>query len=233
MKFYRLAILITSCYIAISSGIAYSADDAILSDTEYYNNGMYYIADRNYNRALDSFENLQKNHPYSKFAKQSIILQAFLCYITNQDDKIDTPIDFFTKLYPFDSNVPYMLHLQAMSKYGMLKDESRISNIIVENKKMFEYIVKRYPDTEYAKDSMKRIKYLNKAIQLNAFSKAEWHYKNDNYVAAISLYSKILSEYSDNLDTEIKNASTCRMYELNRIIHNNSQADQYERICNN
>ena len=59
----------------------------------------------------------------------------------------------FIKIYPNNKNIDYAYYLLAVSYYEQIVDETKDLQSIVEAKKNFEIVVKRFPNTEYAIDA--------------------------------------------------------------------------------
>jgi outer membrane protein assembly factor BamD len=187
--------------------------ETIPSPEESYVEGINLFANKSYDRALEKFQFLQKHHPFSFYSKNAMLMEIFLNFILRDYEKVEQVAIAFINLHPLDSSVPYALYIKALSDYVILKDADRMSNIIASAQKQFQYIADRYPNSEYAKDSIEKQKQLQRLIEVNDFKMAEFYFQRKNYIAAIKRYNRILKEYN-NLSSDIKEATQGRIKQL-------------------
>ncbi|MBI5206814.1 MAG: outer membrane protein assembly factor BamD [Candidatus Firestonebacteria bacterium] len=95
--------------------------------------------------------------------------------------------------------------------------------------KFFQYIIKNYPDSKYAKESIEKDEQSRKHKKIqNEFEDAELAHKDKDYASAINKYKKILSNYPDSIYTEEAKIglSVCQN-ELSKI--SSKQAEEYNK----
>jgi len=118
-----------------------------------------------YNEAYDE---LQKNNPYisakkfleaeliypqSTWAPKSVLMASYSYYIQNYYVEAISNLERYLKTYPNDSNQAYAQYLLAMCYFEMIEDEKRDSEPIVKAMEKFQYILKNYPNTDFALDA--------------------------------------------------------------------------------
>ena len=82
-----------------------------------------YMLKKNFLAAAETFEEIDKQHPYSKLAKKSNIMAAYAYYLEKDYISGIFTIDRFINLYPADKFMPYALYLKGLSYF------ERINNI--------------------------------------------------------------------------------------------------------
>ena len=73
-----------------------------------------YLMQKNYILAAEMFEEIDKQHPYSKVAKKSMVMAAYAYYLNKDFNDSVFAIDRFINLHPADKNMPYALYLKGM-----------------------------------------------------------------------------------------------------------------------
>ena len=62
-------------------------------------------------------------------------------------------------------------------------------------KKNFQELLNRYPDSEYAKDSRQKLIFINENIAAKDMEVAIFYLKQKQYLAALGRYNKVIEEY--------------------------------------
>ena len=116
-----------------------------------------YLMQKNYILAAEMFEEIDKQHPYSKVAKKSMIMAAYAYYLNKDFNDSVFAIDRFINLHPADKNMPYALYLKGMCYFERI-DSVNLDQEPSENaKKIFEELIKRFPNSIYTKDAKNKI----------------------------------------------------------------------------
>ncbi len=177
---------------------------------QYYLDGIYSYVDRSYATSADQFEALSKNHPYSQYTRNSLVMEAFTNYLNKEYEKIKNITSVFFKLFPNDQYEPYMLYILAMSNYINIRDVNKNYSNIVESRQIFTDLINKHPGSKYVKNAEEKIVYLNKMEQLGDVLIGELYQKNDIFISAIRRYANILNKYKD-IDPEIEERTLCGM----------------------
>ena len=53
-------------------------------------------------------------------------MEIYTNFIDNEKAKIDGIAEVFYRLFPADKDTPYVMYMQAMAEYTLLKDEKRM-----------------------------------------------------------------------------------------------------------
>ncbi len=214
----------------LSSNKATAEELTIKTAQQYYLDGIYGYVDRNYVTSSEQFEALSKNYPYSKYTHDSLIMEAFLNYINDEREKTNNAIEAFYKLFPSDKYTPYMMYLNAMSCYKVVKDEMRSLDSITEAIQLFKELIETYPNTDYAKDAEQKIKFLEKLKQLNDISVGEFYEERLDYIGAMRRYTNMFKTYGNNLSPDIEERALCRAMRLSKTLKLEKCKDGYEKL---
>ena len=109
--------------------------------------------------AAPKFEEVERQHPYSKLATRAQVLAAWSFYEANQYNRATAALERFIELNPADPLVEYAYYLKALCFYEQIVDVERDAEMTRLALNAFEELVRRFPKTNYARDSQLKIGY--------------------------------------------------------------------------
>ena len=92
---------------------------------ELYNAGLEKLKSGSYKSAAKSFAEVERQHPYSKWATKALLMQAFANYQRNAYDDAINAADRFITLHPGHKDSAYAYYLTAISQYEQISDVRR------------------------------------------------------------------------------------------------------------
>ena len=159
-------------------------------------------------------------------------MEIFTNYIGKEYSKIAGIYEVFTKLYPDDEYLPYVMYLYGMSYYALVVDGTRALNDILNSKRIFEELIEKFPTSVYSNLAKVKIDYLNKMQQLNDISIADFYYDTDNYIAAMRRYVGMFNIYKEKLVSEIEEQLICRIIILSKTLKMKQNIAKYKELLN-
>ncbi len=171
------------------------------SDTEIYDKGMKYMRETAWVAAADEFLEIERQHPYSELAPKGLYLAGFAYYSEKDYLQAVIVLDRFLKLYPGHDQVPYVLYLKSECYFAQVSDIKREQKYTADAIKTMEELVRRYPDTPYAKAVKNRIIVLKNFLIAKEMEKAKELTKQQNFVAALRRYQGIIGSYPESYMT--------------------------------
>ena len=103
--------------------------------------------------AAKKFNEVEVLFPQSEWASKSILMSAYSYYSQNYYSDAIFELNRFIELHPKNKNIAYANFLLAICYYEQIVDEKKDLFSIIESKKKFNYIIKEYPNTDYAIDA--------------------------------------------------------------------------------
>ena len=246
MKKICLFVLL-SFFVAISISPYLQAEETetknIKTDIEYWNNAMYYYADRSFQSSAEEFEGLSRNHPYSNLTHNSLLMEIYTNYLDDELGKIQGIAEVFYRLFPMDKDTDYVLYMQAMALvmykpfityfngkgYKIIKDEKTMMKQIKEARTILQLLVKGFPQSKYLDDAKQKIIYLNGLEQLNNVYIAERYQKLGQFVPAMKRYTGMFEIYKDNLHPQIEERLLCNLIGLSKTLQMNNESEKYTK----
>ena len=162
---------------------------------ELYNAGLEKLKAGSYKAAAKSFAEVERQHPYSKWATKALLMQAFANYQRNAyDDAIDAANRFIT-LHPGHKDTAYAYYLTAISQYEQINDVRRDQSRTQKALDALEEVSKRFPDTPYAVDAAKKSLLARDHLAAKEMEVGRYYLNKGSYLAGINRFKKVVTDY--------------------------------------
>lgn len=159
----------------------------------------------NYKRAVGLFEKLGSRYPYGRYAQQAQLELAYAYFKDNERASAIATCDRFIQLYPTHENVDYAYYLKGLISFNedlgliaKLSDQDpteRDPQAMRESFDALQELVERFPESRYAPDALKRMRYLVNALASSEVRIAEYYLRRRAYVAAVNRAQYAIDNY--------------------------------------
>ncbi len=166
-----------------------------------YSNATDYIKKRRYDEAVALFEEVERQHPYSAWARRAMLMKAFSYYQSNDYDETVTAVDQFIALHPGNKDVPYALYLKAMAYYERIRDVGRDQDFTKNAVNALNDVIRRYPQTEYARDSRLKLDLTQDHLAGKEMYVGRFYMKANKHIAAINRFKYVINNYQRTAHT--------------------------------
>lgn len=120
---------------------------------QLYNAGIDALLAERYAVAARSFDEVERQHPYSPWARRAQLMSAFSYYIARDYNKAIQNAQRFLSIHPGNKDAPYAYYLIALSYYEQISDVNRDQKITEQAQTALREVNRRFPQTEYAADA--------------------------------------------------------------------------------
>lgn len=162
---------------------------------ELYQIAQDLLARGEYRQAGRAFEEVERQHPYSRLAVRSQIMAAYAYYEANDYEEAIAAARRFIELHPGDPDTPYAHYLIGMSYYERISDVQRDQEMTEEALKAFEELIRRYPDSDYAKDARLKVDLVRDHLAGKEMEIGRYYQKRGQYLAAINRFRTVVERY--------------------------------------
>ena len=165
------------------------------SDIELYKNAMNHLKKKEFDQAVETFTELEIQHPYSKWATKGQLMAGFAHYKANEYEEAILTLSKFIELNPTHKSIPYAMYLKAYSYYERMPDvnlDQKLSDRAVEE---FSELINKYPNSKYAKKSMSHLRSLKNHLASREVKIAKFYQSQGYFLASIKRYKSVLREY--------------------------------------
>ena len=193
IKLITILILLINC-----SSNKKDNETIISSDIETYKRGLSSLKDSNYIKAVEEFDKLYINHPFSSLAKKSEIMTAYSLYQNNEISKSISKLKTFNEMNPKDEFSDYAHYLLAMCYYIQISSQGRDPSLSLKALNSFKLITTKYPNSRYAKDSRLKIQLIKNSLAINELNIGKFYLKKNAPASSIKRFKTILKKYQNS-----------------------------------
>ena len=122
---------------------------------ELYNHAHNYLERTAYQKAAETFDRVEMEHPYSKWATKSKLMSAYSYYKDEKYDDAINALDRFIRLHPGNKDIAYAYYLRGVCFYDQIAPSQKEQSATKDAYDSFTQVITMFPDSEYAKDATK------------------------------------------------------------------------------
>ena len=152
--------------------------------------------------AAKKFLEAELLYPQSKWAPKSALMASYSYYMQNYYAEAISNLDRYLKTYPSDKNHSYAYYLKAMCYYESITDEKRDAAPLLKAKENFSFIVKNYPQTEFASDAIFKLNLIEDILASKEMYLGRHYIKKEKWIAALNRFKNIIVDYEDTIYVE-------------------------------
>ncbi|HVK80211.1 MAG TPA: outer membrane protein assembly factor BamD, partial [Verrucomicrobiae bacterium] len=142
--------------------------------------------------ALAAFEEVERQHPYSSWARRSMLMEAFVHYQARQYDSSIEDAQRFVSLHPGNESAPYAYYLIAICHFERITDVGRDQATTERALSALNDVVRRYPESAYARDARLKIDMVNDQLAGKEMSVGRFYLSRDQHLAAINRFRNVI-----------------------------------------
>ena len=177
-------------------------EDLDLQMIAAYEEGMQELEDGDAILAAKKFNEAELLYPQSLWAPRSSLMAAYAYYSQLYYDDTIRELKRFLKTYPNHNREDYAFYLLAMNYYNQIVDEKKDLEPLLEAKKHFEYVIMKYPKTDYALDSDYKIGVIEEILASKEMYLARYYIERKKWIPAINRYKIVLEKYQTSIYIE-------------------------------
>lgn len=160
-----------------------------------YNRGMDQLESKQWGPAINTFEELERQHPYSEWATRAQMMTAYAHFSAEEYDEAVVASDRFIRLHPGHKDLPYAYYIKGMSHYYRISDVKRDQGSTRDALAAFEELVQRFPNSKYAQDASLKITLCKDHLAGQEMAVGRFYQEQKKYQAAINRYQTVVTTY--------------------------------------
>ena len=145
--------------------------------------------------AIEQFEEVERQHPYSEWAAHAQIMAAYSGYRGGQFTDAVSILDRFVKLHPTHPSTPYAYYLTALCYYTQISDVGRDQKATEDARAALKDVINRFPDSEYAKDAQLKLDLTDDHLAGKEMEVGRYYQRHSDYPAAINRFKYVVDHY--------------------------------------
>ena len=148
-----------------------------------------------YKEAAQLFDEVERQHPYSVWARRAQIMSTFSYYLNRDYTESIQAAQRFLSVHPGNRDAPYAYYLVALSYYEQIKDVTRDQKITRQALDALGELVRRYPNTRYASDARLKIDLVNDHLAGKEMEVGRFYERRGQWLAANMRFRHVVDDY--------------------------------------
>ena len=176
--------------------------DLDLQVLEAYEEGLKSLNKGDVIFAAKKFNEAETLFPQSEWAPKSSLMAAYSFYSQDYYEDAILELQRFIKVYSFHKNLDYAYYLLGLCWYEQIVDEKKDLQTIIKAKETFSFIIKEFPNTEYALDSGFKIDLINDTLASKEMYIGRYYFDKKKWIPAINRFRTVIDEYDTTIYAE-------------------------------
>ena len=177
--------------------------------------------------AARKFNEAETLFPQSTWAPRSALMAAYSYYSQDYYENSIAELERFILIYPYYENIDYAYYLMGLCFYEQIVDEKKDLRTILKAKENFQFVIKNFPNTEYALDAEFKIDLINDTLASKEMYIGRYYFKKKKWISAINRFRTVIDEYETTIYTE---EALHRLVEVYYIIGLKEEAKKYAQL---
>ena len=167
-----------------------------------YNQAVDQLEARQWSEAKQLFEEVERQHPFSEWARRSMLMSAFASYSEAEYEDAIATAQRFIGLHPGNESTPYAYYLIAMSYYDQIYDVGRDQATTRNAEAALQQVVRRYPESDYARDSRLKLELTHDHLAGKEMDVGRYYLRDNQHLAAIGRFKNVVKDYETTSHVE-------------------------------
>jgi len=158
--------------------------------------------DRNqYALAAGLFDEVERQHPYSPWARRAQLMSSFSYYLARDHNKSIQAAQRFLSIHPGNKDAPYAYYLIALNYYEQISDVTRDQKITEQALQALGEVIRRYPETRYAADARLKVDLVNDHLAGKQMEIGRFYERSSHWLAATLRFRTVVDKFQTTSHT--------------------------------
>jgi outer membrane protein assembly factor BamD len=168
-----------------------------------YNQGLYLLnAKKEPKEAVKKFEEVDRQHPYSEWARKSLIMTSYAYYQAGEYDDCVNSAKRYITLHPGGADAAYAQFLIGSSYFDEIPDITRDQARTEKALAALDEVVRKYPTSEYAVSAKQKIEVARDQLAGKEMEVGRYYLKKKDYTGAINRFKVVVTKYQTTRHVE-------------------------------
>jgi outer membrane protein assembly factor BamD len=157
--------------------------------------------DGNYEQAAKLYDEVERQHPYSIWARRAQLMSGFNYYLAQKYSDAVSSAQRFVTIHPGSPEAAYAQYLIAMSYYQQIPDVGRDQTTTQQALDAFGELIRRYPESRYAADARLKLDLINDHLAGKEMAIGRYYQRAGQWLAATYRFRNVIDSYQTSSDT--------------------------------
>ncbi len=141
------------------------------------------------------FDEVERQHPYSPWARRAQLMSAFSYYLRQDYNKSIQSAQRFLSIHPGNRDAPYAYYLIALSYYEQVSDVQRDQKITEQALQALQEVQRRYPGTQYAADARLKVDLVRDHLAGKDMEIGRFYERSGRWLSAQIRFQNVVENY--------------------------------------
>lgn len=172
-----------------------SKKEEVLTAEELYRQGYEYMQKTSWKKAAESFEKVEIEHPYSRWAVKAKLMGAYAHYKNEKYDDAVLSLERFIKFHPGNKDVAYAYYMKGLCYYDQISPADKDQSNTQKAQDAFQQVILLFPNSDYAIDASHKMNLILDHLAGQEMEVGRYYLKGKNYLSALNRFSTVVKEY--------------------------------------
>lgn len=168
---------------------------------QLYNQAAAELDSRDYDNAVLLFNEVERQHPYSEWARKSMVMTAYANYRARRYDEAISSSQRYLGLHPGGSEAAYAYYLIGVSYFDQIIDIGRDQKTTELARDALLDVTRRFPESEYARDAQLKLDMIADQLAGKEMEVGRWYLRNNQTLSAINRFKTVVKNYDTTSHT--------------------------------
>jgi outer membrane protein assembly factor BamD len=149
----------------------------------------------NYEVAAALFDEVERQHPYSPWARRAQLMSSFSYYMGQKYNESINSAKRFLSIHPGNKDAPYAYYLVALCYYEQISDVTRDQKITEQALAALGEVQRRYPNSRYAADAGLKIDLVNDHLAGKEMEIGRFYQRRSLWLAASLRFREVVQKF--------------------------------------
>jgi outer membrane protein assembly factor BamD len=150
---------------------------------------------KEYKLAALLFDEVERQHPYSVWARRAQLMSAFSYYLARDYTASIQSAQRFLSVHPGNRDAAYAYYLVSLGYYEQISDVTRDQKITQQALDSLGELTRRYPNTRYAADARLKIDLVRDHLAGKEMEIGRFYETRGQWLSATGRFRKVVDEY--------------------------------------
>jgi len=154
-----------------------------------------------YKLAAALFDEVERQHPYSPWARRAQLMSAFSYYMDREYTPAIEAAQRFLSIHPGNKDAPYAYYLIALCYYEQISDVTRDQKITEQANAALGEVIRRYPGSRYAADARLKMDLVQDHLAGKEMEIGRYYERSSSWLAASLRFREVVDKFQTTSHT--------------------------------
>ena len=149
----------------------------------------------NYEVAAALFDEVERQHPYSPWARRAQLMSSFSYYMGQKYNESINSAKRFLSIHPGNKDAAYAYYLVALCYYEQISDVTRDQKITEQALASLGEVQRRYPNSRYAADAGLKIDLVNDHLAGKEMEIGRFYQRRSLWLASSLRFREVVQKF--------------------------------------